>query len=128
MEALTLHDCTTELTPEFIERDATERVNGMTDHQPPKLDTLADVIAWVRHHDATIAAWWDEQRRFNKGTDTKTFQCQSFMQNEIREIRKDIQAMRRLIYIAMGGALVLCSVASVVLAWFFQNGNASGLH
>jgi hypothetical protein len=91
-------------------------------HQPLTLETLDDTIAWIREHDATITAWWEEQRRFNKGTDHKTFQCQAFMQGEIKEIRRDIQGIRKTMYIAMGGALVLGSVASTIITFFLGNG------
>jgi hypothetical protein len=100
-------------------------VTVMVDGKPIKLETLEDVIAWASFHDATISAWWNEQRRFNSESGTKTSECQRFMHAEIKEIRKDISAIRRLIYIAMGGVLVMGGVASLVASHFFNSG---GMH
>lgn len=80
---------------------------------PGTLHTLEDVIAWIYAHDGRIDAWWEEQRRFNANTESSTVHCQTFMQGEIKEIRRDIQSMRKTMYIAMGGASMLGAIIGI---------------
>jgi hypothetical protein len=81
--------------------------------KPGTLNTLEDAIAWIYSHDGRIDAWWEEQRRFNATTEQNTSHCQMFMQGEIKEIRRDIQAMRKTLYMAMGGCSVLGAIVGV---------------
>jgi len=80
------------------------------------LRNLDDVIAWVHQHDGRIDAWWEEQRRFNSNTESNTSHCQMFMQAEIKEIRRDIQAMRKTLYMAMGGASMLGAIIGMAIS------------
>jgi hypothetical protein len=81
--------------------------------KPGTLRNLEDVIAWVYNHDGRIDAWWEEQRRFNATTEANTSHCQMFMQGEIKEIRRDIQNMRKTLYMAMGGASMLGAIIGI---------------
>ena len=87
----------------------------LTTGRPLKLNDLSDVIAWIQNHDATISAWWEEQRRINVAVNDGTRICQGFMQSEIKEMRRDIQGLRKTVYIAMGGAMVVGTILGALL-------------
>jgi len=95
-----------------------EKGNGTMTARPLRLETLEDVIQHVNFHEGSITAMWEEQHRFNERSVTSTTTCQGAMQAEIREIKEDIKAMRKTIYIAMGGATALGSVIGVVASIF----------
>jgi hypothetical protein len=89
--------------------------------KPGTIHSLEDAIAWIYGHEGRINVLWDEQKRFNNMTNEKTTICQTYMQGEIKELRKDIQAMRKTIYMAMGGASVLGTIIGFAVAIFVRH-------
>jgi len=92
--------------------------------KPGTLHSLEDVIAWIYGHEGKFEAWWDEQRRLNVGNETKTTNCQSYMQAEIKEIKNDVKALRKIIFIAMGAAWALGSIISFAAAHLIEHGGS----
>jgi hypothetical protein len=114
MDVLTEHDrdlCHTLLAGQPMFPEGPESEGEQV--KPGTLHNLEDVIAWIYTHDGRIDAWWAEQRRFNATTESSTSHCQTFMQGEIKEIRRDIQSMRKTMYMAMGGASMLGAVVGI---------------
>ena len=78
--------------------------------EPGSLKTLDDAFAWIYAHDGRIDALWEEQHRTNGRFDDAISAIQLNVAVELKEIRRDIQAMRKAIYIAIGGATMLGAI------------------
>ena len=83
--------------------------------RPLRLESLEDVIQHVNFHEGQISAFWKEQHRFNDRTDLTTRACQSAMAAEMKEMRRDIGGIRKLIWMGMGAAAILGGIAGTIL-------------
>jgi len=90
--------------------------------KPGTLHSLDDVIAWVYSHEALFEERWKNQVGYNNSTDTKTTVCQTFMQTELKELRLEVQSMRKLIYIAMGMVMFVAFIAPMMVTFFHHGG------
>ena len=78
--------------------------------EPGSLKILEDAFAWIYAHDGRIDALWEEQHRVNKRFEDTLAAIQLTITVELKEIRRDIQAMRKTIYMAVGGATMLGAI------------------
>ena len=81
--------------------------------EPGSLKTLDDAFAWIYAHDGRIDALWEEQHRINRRFEDALAAIQLTITVELKEIRRDIQGMRKTIYTAVGGATMLGAVMGV---------------
>jgi hypothetical protein len=88
--------------------------------KPGTLHTLEDLIAWAHSHEGVIEERWRRQFEDNHERKTSTMVCQTFMQTEIKELRLDIQSMRKLLYIAMGMAMLIGFIAPILVGFFHR--------
>jgi hypothetical protein len=102
------------MSAEFVDIESLYGGNGDVVGKPLRLETLEDVIAHVNFHEGQISAFWEEQHRFNKRSDATTTTDQSYMQQELKEMRSDIKKLSNRIFFAMGGASMLGAVFAVV--------------
>ncbi len=89
---------------------------------PGSIVSLEDVINWIHAHDGKIEQRWKEQGRINDSVSCTRSECQASFMLELRdikrkteELRTDLNAVRRTIYIAMGGVMVGGSILGVII-------------
>jgi len=88
--------------------------------KPGTLHNLEDVIAWVYGHEGVIEERWRNQFSSNNAVKNTTQMCQTFMQQELKELRKDIQGMRKFIYVAMGMVMLLSFAAPLLVTFMHR--------
>jgi hypothetical protein len=87
--------------------------------KPGTLHSLEDVIAWIYGHEGVIEERWRHQFSSNKAVKDTTQMCQTFMTSEIKELRRELAGIRKLLYIAMG--MVILLGAAIPLIPIFHN-------